>query len=238
MLCFDEVINFINNSTVDNTATVVFAWNFGDGNTSTDQSPTHIYTTAPTQNPSLSISYSGVALCTSTIDKAIAVNAPVQPEITSDVAEICPGDEAVLRVNDGFSSFTWSNGETTQEITITEPALLFVTTIDTNGCEGSGSLEITQIADCSEPEIIIPNMFSPNGDTQNDSWIISGIETGNDCEMKVFDERGMRVYEKKGFEPMGWDGTFNGKIIPSGVYYYVFSCPGKKPMTGSVLVVK
>lgn len=237
-LCFDEVINFINNSTVDNTATVVFAWNFGDGNTSTDQSPTHIYTTAPTQNPSLSISYSGVALCTSTIDKAIAVNAPVQPEITSDVAEICPGDEAVLRVNDGFSSFTWSNGETTQEITITEPALLFVTTIDTNGCEGSGSLEITQIADCSEPEIIIPNMFSPNGDTQNDSWIISGIETGNDCEMKVFDERGMRVYEKKGFEPMGWDGTFNGKIIPSGVYYYVFSCPGKKPMTGSVLVVK
>lgn len=236
--CFDEVINFINNSTVDNSATVVFAWDFGDGTTSSDQSPTHIYTSTPTQNPSLSISYSGVASCTSSIDKAIAVNAPTQPEITSDVAEICPGDEAVLRVNDGFSSFTWSNGETTQEITITEPALLFVTTIDPNGCEGSGSLEITQIADCSEPEIVIPNMFSPNNDTQNDNWIVSGIEDVSDCEMKVFDERGMRVYEKKGFEPTGWDGTFNGKIVPSGVYYYIFSCPGRKTRTGSVLIVK
>ncbi|GCC53029.1 PKD domain-containing protein [Chryseotalea sanaruensis] len=237
-ICINEVINFINNSTVDNTATVEFAWDFGDGNTSTEQSPTHTYTSVPTQNPSLSISYAGVASCTSTIDKIIAVNAPIQPEITSDVAEICPGDEAVLRVNDGFSSITWSNGEITQEITITEPALLFVTTIDANGCEGSGSLEITQVADCSEPEIIIPNMFSPNGDNQNDNWIVAGIEGISDCEMKVFDERGMRVYEKKGFEPTGWDGTFNGKIVPSGTYYYVFTCPGRKAMTGSVLIVK
>ncbi|NBW35891.1 MAG: PKD domain-containing protein [Cytophagia bacterium] len=237
-VCEGETVNFTNSSTVDNTATVVYTWNFGDGNTSTDQSPTHTYTTAPTQNPSLSISYTGVAGCTSTISNALTINVAIQPEVTSDVTEICPGDEAVLRVNNGFTSITWSNNQTTQEITITAPALLTVTTIDANGCEGSGSIEITQVADCSEPEIIIPNMFSPNGDAQNDNWIVSGITSGNDCEMKVFDERGMRVFEKKGFEPTGWDGTFNGKTVPSGVYYYIFTCPGKKPLTGSLLIVK
>ncbi len=236
--CLGDEVSFTNTSTVDNTATVVYTWNFGDGSTSTVQSPTHTYTTAPTQNPSLSIAYTGVASCTSTINKAIAINSAIQPVITSDVAEICPGDEAVLRVNDGFTSITWSNNETTQEIIITAPAILSVVTIDANGCEGAASLEITQVADCSEPEIIIPNMFSPNNDAQNDIWRISGIEGVADCELKVFDERGMRVYEKRGVENEAWDGTFNGKIVPSGVYYYVFTCPGRKTMTGSVLIVK
>lgn len=236
--CLGNEVIFTNSSTVDNTATVVFNWNFGDGNTSTEQSPIHTYISVPTQNPSLSISYVGVTSCTNAINKSISINSAIQPVITSDVTEICPGDEAVLRVNDGFSSITWSTSAITQEITITEPALISVTTIDANGCEGTANLEITQVADCSEPEIIIPNMFSPNGDNQNDNWIVAGIEGLSDCEMKVFDERGMRVYEKKGFEPTGWDGTFNGKIVPSGVYYYVFTCPGRKAMTGSVLIVK
>ncbi len=236
-VCIGEELTFTNTSTVDNTATVTYTWNFGDGNTSTNQSPTYRYTTLPTQNPRLSIAYTGVTGCTSSVNKSITVNTATIPQITSDVSDLCPDDEAVLRVSDGFISFVWSNSETTQEIRVSQPGKFTVETRDANGCEGEANIEILPKVDCAEVPTVVPNMFSPNGDNQNDRWIITG-ENLDDCTLKVFDERGMRVYEKAGYDPVGWDGTFNGKVVTAGVYYYVFSCPDRKVKTGSVLIVK
>jgi gliding motility-associated-like protein len=81
-------------------------------------------------------------------------------------------------------------------------------------------------------------MFSPNGDGQNDTWKVEGIESVSDCTMKVFDDRGTTLLDRKGFDTMGWDGTINGKALPDGVYFYILTCPNVRPVKGSVLIVK
>jgi hypothetical protein len=56
--------------------------------------------------------------------------------------------------------------------------------------------------------------------------------------VNIFDGRGRRVFETKSFPVTGWDGVANGKPVPDGTYYYVMGCPGSKPVTGSVLIVR
>ncbi|MFH0896334.1 MAG: M14 family zinc carboxypeptidase, partial [Bacteroidota bacterium] len=74
------IINFTNNSTVPSGAT--YLWTFGDGNTSTLQSPTHTYTTNGTYSVKLKI----ISPCTGndSIIKTnyITINTPTAPTVT------------------------------------------------------------------------------------------------------------------------------------------------------------
>ncbi|MEO5601053.1 MAG: gliding motility-associated C-terminal domain-containing protein, partial [Cyclobacteriaceae bacterium] len=79
-----------------------------------------------------------------------------------------------------------------------------------------------------------PLAFSPNGDGFNDLWNIRA-ELNADCSLSIFDGRGRRIFENKG---ENWDGTYQGKSVPDGTYYFVYGCPDQKPLTGSVLVFK
>ncbi len=67
--------------------------------------------------------------------------------------EICAGEETTLSVPAG-SSWEWSNGETTQSITVSEPGVYWVTMTDENGCQVTLEVTVTLI------EPIIP--FCPD----------------------------------------------------------------------------
>jgi len=78
--------------------------------------------------------------------------------------------------------------------------------------------------------------FSPNNDGVNDTWTIDGIKTYPDCNVKVFNRNGAKVYEKFGYENT-WDGysnTGSNKKMMSGAYYYIiyFNKNGLKPKSG------
>ncbi|TCD08512.1 gliding motility-associated C-terminal domain-containing protein [Pedobacter frigidisoli] len=69
------------------------------------------------------------------------------------------------------------------------------------------------------PKVIIPNSFSPNGDSVNDTWNIPAAISFTNPIIKVTNRYGQLVYESKGtFKP--WDGKFNGKELPPAAYYY------------------
>jgi gliding motility-associated-like protein len=92
---------------------------------------------------------------------------------------------------------------------------------DPNNSNCSYKKEITVYAyeiNCGEPDIFIPNAFSPNGDGQNDAFKITGdvIET---MELEIYNRWGELVFETD--QPiMGWDGTFNGTRVEPNVYVY------------------
>lgn len=70
------------------------------------------------------------------------------------------------------------------------------------------------------PEVIVfaPNTFTPDGDQHNQNWfvVIEGIDNyGFDLEIR--DRWGALVWESKDPDAQ-WDGTFKGKVLPSGVY--------------------
>jgi gliding motility-associated-like protein len=236
--CIGSLLSFTNESTIDSRATAAYAWDFGDGQTASTEDATHTYATAGTFSTTLTVSYSGVSSCTSNTSTSISVGDATPPEIISEKSEICPGEETMLSIEGTYSTTTWSTGETTAFVVVSQPGPYSVTTEDSNGCVGNDEISITETAGCGTIELDIPNMFSPNGDTRNDRWVISGVESYPACTMKIYDDKGVRVFQQTGYPVEGWDGVYNGKSLPDGVYYYVFSCPDEKPKSGSVTILR
>lgn len=87
----------------------------------------------------------------------------------------------------------------------------------------------------------IPNTFSPNGDNNNDLWIIDGIEKYPNCLMQVYTRWGQRIYQATGYsDTKAWDGT-NGKgDVTEGVYYYILELRdgSEEVIKGSVTVLR
>jgi gliding motility-associated-like protein len=66
-----------------------------------------------------------------------------------------------------------------------------------------------------------PKFFTPNGDTINDTWQIKGISEQFQPNTKVyiFDRFGKLLYTLNSpFD--SWDGTFNGKPLPTSDYWF------------------
>lgn len=88
------------------------------------------------------------------------------------------------------------------------------------------------------PAFKIPNVFSPNGDGINDFWEIRGLSAYPNSRLQVFDRYGKLVFSSVGY-PKPWDGTQQGRVLPSGVFYYILDPGfGAKPRQGSVTIVK
>ena len=71
-----------------------------------------------------------------------------------------------------------------------------------------------------EPENLayIPNVFSPNGDGANDFFLIKG-QNIDQVSIKIYNRWGNLVFEGQDAAP-AWDGRWQGKECPVGVYYY------------------
>ena len=82
--------------------------------------------------------------------------------------------------------------------------------------------------------VLIYNAISPNGDGENDSWIIEGLEQYPDNHVQVFNRWGNLVFEQKGYRNSeAWTGQWNDKPLPDGVYYYVLELgDGGKALSG------
>lgn len=85
-----------------------------------------------------------------------------------------------------------------------------------SGCIDSVSTQVYVIEKLS---IEIPNSFTPNADGFNDQFIIKN--TGiNLLECSIFNRWGAKITELKS-PGATWDGLYNGKSAPDGVYFYV-----------------
>jgi gliding motility-associated-like protein len=87
-------------------------------------------------------------------------------------------------------------------------------------------------------EITIPNTFTPNGDGINDYWDISLLPKYKNCTVTIFSRYGTVVYNSIGYA-IPWDGTYNGKQLPVGTYYYVIDLKtGGSKLAGSVAIIR
>jgi|GEM_PF-823323 len=64
----------------------------------------------------------------------------------------------------------------------------------------------------------VPNIFTPNGDGQNDRFEIEGIEGFDRAELVVFNRWGNEVYRNNHY-----DNTWGGGDISEGTYYYMLT---------------
>jgi len=107
-----------------------------------------------------------------------------------------------------------------------------ISVTDEFGCMATGVLAVKLIRD-----LVIPNVFTPNGDGINDTWRIKNLADYSDCRIEVYNRYGQVIYKSIGYNTE-WTGTSNGKLLSAGTYYYIIDLKtGTKPLSGSVDIV-
>ncbi|MBC2838200.1 T9SS type B sorting domain-containing protein [Robiginitalea sp. SC105] len=96
-----------------------------------------------------------------------------------------------------------------------------VRVVDQNGCEAIAQIEMEFI------DIEIPNYFTPDGDGNNDFWLPDNMEGFPEIIIKIYDRYG-RVVAELSYGVQGWDGTYDGRELPTGDYWYVVKLNGER----------
>jgi len=141
----------------------------------------------------------------------------------------------------GAATYSWNFGDGTPFSNLQNPSHIFTaagtyTVIVTANSGPPGNCIDTfsmVIIVSPPPSIIVPNVFTPNGDASNDRFIIQAESVGS-LLCVIFDRWGKKIYEFT--DPAtGWDGkTTAGAESAAGTYYYIITATdlAGKPMDG------
>ena len=109
------------------------------------------------------------------------------------------------------------------------------------GCSLKDSVTVIVVE--QEGEVIIPNIFTPNGDGVNDFFYISSKAISR-LDVRIFDRWGNKVFESNSID-FKWDGVnqFTKVPSPNGVFTYAieyttFASPAAKLSKGSATLVR
>ena len=140
---------------------------------------------------------------------------PKLKTLLGDQYYICEEEKEllVLDAGKGFKKYLWfPNSDTTQWIEVRRVGNYFVVVDDYRGCKGKNE---AQVDDRCNLRLFIPNAFTPNGDGLNDRLsIVFGHLTA--FETTVYNAWGELVF--RGDAQHEWDGTYQGELVPQGVY--------------------
>ena len=112
-VCAGSTTQFTNTSTTNPSGQTIssYQWSFGDGTSSTVQSPSHTYSQPGTYQVTLTVS-NGSGLCTDQITKTVTVNAI--PTASFTATTVCQGDATQFTstsTGDQINSYQWSFGD-------------------------------------------------------------------------------------------------------------------------------
>ncbi|MDQ8011764.1 MAG: T9SS type B sorting domain-containing protein [Flavobacterium nitrogenifigens] len=87
---------------------------------------------------------------------------------------------------------------------------------------------------CGEAEkqfvvLVFPPFFTPNNDTYNDIWEVTGMENYPQAVVTIFDRYGKLVAQLTRFK-MSWDGTLNQVPLPASDYWYALKVDDSMPV--------
>lgn len=86
--------------------------------------------------------------------------------------------------------------------------------------------------------LVIPNIFSPNGDGINDRWVIEHLDNYPGSVVQLYNRYGQMIHRFIGYTTP-WDGKIKGADAPVGTYYYIIDPKnGRKPLTGYVDIIR
>jgi gliding motility-associated-like protein len=124
------------------------------------------------------------------------------------------------------ASFSWSPGAGLSSDAVLNPVATpsstttyTLTARSVNGCPATDTVTIGVI-----PPLYMPTAFTPNGDGENDVWVIRNTEHHANCTVSIFDRWGQAVFHSPDYT-QPWTGQSNGVPVQPGVYQYLIRTP-------------
>lgn len=225
--CVPAIVDFEDLSIAD--SPIYYNWDFGDGSTSTEQDPSHLYTDAGDYSVGLQIYTTEGCIDTLYLmqQDLITIHPIPVSEFTVDPikTDICHSEITFTDLSVGATNiYYWFD----DSIYFAHGANL-VHQYQTDGWHRPMQIASNDFgcADTSyqtlyiEPFVIyIPNTFTPDGDEFNNIFSAELALEVYDWEMKIYNRWGQVVFESN--DPkVGWDGVYNGFMMQDGAYAYV-----------------
>jgi gliding motility-associated-like protein len=100
-----------------------------------------------------------------------------------------------------------------------------VSNVFTQLTPGIHNVRITDVNQCTDvtKRVMVlgfPNYFTPNGDGTNDFWNIYYFDAKPNARIYIYDRHGKMLALLSPQSP-GWDGTYNGRLMPSTDYWFL-----------------
>ena len=124
------------------------------------------------------------------------------------------GDYEYALNSTNLSDFIKGDENLTYTFTNIPPGLNSISIRDRNGC---GVVSSNQIS-----TIYFQRHFTPNGDGYFDTWKVLGVDNNyyDVIKVQIFNRFGKLISEITDKNHPGWDGVYDGTILPSNDYWY------------------
>jgi gliding motility-associated-like protein len=178
----------------------------------------------PVLNPQTSTTYTVTGtLGSCTIQRTVTVTvAPGAVANAGPDATILAGDTYLMAATGSAGTYLWTPSSALNSTSILTPVANPTTTTTYTlkvttalGCIATDDVIITVVPYCVKPM----DAFTPNGDGINDLWLVTNDNCIIRAKAQVFNRYGNKVFESNDYKN-NWDGTYKGKPLPDGTYYY------------------
>lgn len=232
---------------------ITYTWDFGDGGTSGDQNPVHVYTQTGPFPVTLNISTSSGCIVDMSLTQSDLVDVHPIPEagftVSPDYTDICHSVVVFTDKSVGATSyFYWFDDSTIYSFDSSPTHMYYrdgthwpMQIVENEwGCKDTAYRQLF-----IEPfTIYAPNAFTPDGDEFNNTFTPIVYLDLVEWKLEIYDRWGQKVFESNDVR-FGWDGTgTNGRPVQSGNYVWkatYVSCEPFNPRrvrTGHVSVLR
>lgn len=208
---------------------IIYAWDFGDGATSTAQHPSHIYQNPGLYDVSLTIITTEGCIDTLVLSKPDFVQVHPSPvskfSVNPEIVDICNSQITFTDESIDSELVFYNFDDIGQVSNERNPVFSYLTSgqhrpmqVVTNqyGCKDTSYMNLF-----IEPfTVYIPNTFTPDGNEFNNTFNAIIYLPVFEWEFKIYDRWGELLFRSEDPQ-LGWDGTYNGTLMKDDSYTYI-----------------
>lgn len=223
--CINQPVQFTNQSTINNSGTVSYQWSDNNAHSSTATSPVFTYGQTGAFDVKLKVIPQACPAIADSVIKTITIVTAV-PGIRLPTVDASKNTLTQLhaRTQNG-ATYSWVPGNYLTSPFIADPQVFTrvqqeykILVTAPGGCITTDTLLVRVQAASA---IYVPNVFTPNGDGQNDLLLPTTVATIKALRFfRVFNRWGKMLFETTQ-KDKGWDGRYNGQLQPLDTYTWV-----------------
>jgi len=223
-----------------------FLWDFGDGQTSTEDNPSHLYPQTGAYTVKLT-AYDSTS-CNKVDDTTFTITVSPIPIASFTFNPTEPTENTFTNFvnhSQGATKYAWNFGDGDTS-TLENPKHIFdatstynvcLTAINDAGCSDDTCIDVRSII---KPLVDVPSAFTPGKFGANSTINVVGFGI-KEMQWSIYNRWGQKVFESHSIKS-SWDGTYKGKLQPMDVYAYTlsvtFSNGQKITKTGDITLLR
>ena len=242
--CEEGFVEF-QNTTISSAYDAVSNWEWDFGNGSSNSAYESSYTYSQEGTYSVELTVETELGCESSFSEQILIDFLQIPlSQFSYSIDTCSNNILFTNESESADSYDWNFGNmvmSAEENPVVElfpgNTLEVTLTASNDYCYNSVSELIEFSLEGIYEDIVIPNVFTPNGDYKNDVFSISGIKDCENSILRIFNRWGEEVFYSVYPDEDSWKGFHRSEEVAEGVYFYVLEMEYDQ-ITGTVTILR